>query len=234
VLRDTSSQTRGKICRIGTASSSRLIVLLGDSHANMWLPPLLKMAWKDGWAVVPLVRLGCTPATWVTNERGCGDWHRWALGEALRLHATVILLGGSIDEHPSPYTRKAMESLLDTAHTLRAAGRVVVIGDPEGLKSDPVDCLLSSHATMAKCTTTWPATSLAAYDEIARRTKQLGVGFLPTRQFVCFEHECPAVIGDTIAWMDNSHLTVAYSTQIAEPFRQAFRDVLVAGRRTGA
>jgi hypothetical protein len=226
VLRDTSSQTTGKICRIGTASSSKLIVLMGDSHANMWLPPLLTMAWKDGWAVVPLVRLGCTPATWVTNERGCRDWHRWALGEALRLHATITLLGGSMDERPGPYTRKAMESLLDTAHTLRAAGRVVVIGDPEGLNGDPVDCLLAPHATMASCTTTWPASSLAAYDEIARRTTQLGVGFLPTRQFVCFEHECPAVIGNTIAWMDNSHLTVAYSTQIAEPFRRTFQDVL--------
>jgi len=226
ILRDTSSQTTGKICRIGTPSSSRLIVLMGDSHANMWLPPLLKMAWRDGWAVVPLVRLGCTPATWVTNERNCRDWYRWALGEALRLHAQVTLLGGSIDEHPSPYTRKAMESLLDTAHALRAAGRVVVIGDPEGLSTDPVDCLLASHATMASCTTTWPAGSLAAYDEISRRTKQLGVGFLPTRQFVCFEHECPTVIGNTIAWMDNSHLTVAYSTQIAEPFREAFRDVV--------
>jgi peptidoglycan/LPS O-acetylase OafA/YrhL len=226
VLRDTSSQTTGKICRIGTASSSKLIVLLGDSHANMWLPPLLKMAWKDGWAVVPLVRLGCTPATWVTNERGCRDWHRWALRAALRLHATVTLLGGSIDERPSPYTRRAMESLLDTAHTLRAAGRVVVIGDPEGLDRDPVDCLLAPHATLASCTTTWPRSSLAAYDEIARRTRQLGVGFLPTRQFVCFEHECPAVIGSTIAWMDNSHLTVAYSTQIAEPFREALREAM--------
>jgi hypothetical protein len=211
---------------MGRTSSPRLIVLLGDSHAHMWLPPLLKMAWQDGWAVVPLVRLGCTPATWVTNERHCRDWYRWALGEALRLHATVTVLGGSIDEHPSPYTRKAMESLLDTAQRLRAAGRVVVIGDPEGVDSDPVDCLLAPHATMASCTTTWPASSLAPYDEIARRTKQLGVGFLPTRQFVCFEHECPVVIGNTIAWMDNSHLTVAYSTQIAEPFRQAFTDVL--------
>jgi peptidoglycan/LPS O-acetylase OafA/YrhL len=226
VLRDTSSQTTGKICRMGTASSSRLIVLLGDSHAHMWLPPLLKMAWQDGWAVVPLVRLGCTPATWVTNERGCRDWYRWALAQALRLHATVTLIGGSIDEHLSPYTRKAMNSLLDTARTLEAAGRVVVIGDPEGQSSDPVDCLLASHATMASCTTTWPASSLAAYDEIAQRTKQLGVGFLPTRQFVCFEHECPVVVGNTIAWMDNSHLTVSYSTQIAAPFRAAFLDAV--------
>jgi SGNH domain (fused to AT3 domains) len=226
VLRDSDAQRTGKVCRIGAASSSRLIVLMGDSHAHMWLPPLLKMAWKDGWAVVPLVRLGCTPATWVTNERGCGDWYRWALGEAQRLHATVTLLGGSIDEHPGPHTRRAMKSLLGTAQTLSATGRVVVIGDPEGQGSQPVDCLLAQHATMASCTTTWPGSTLALYDEIQRRATQLGVGFLPTRQFVCFDHECPMVIGNTIAWMDNSHLTVAYSTQIAEPFRQAFLEVL--------
>ena len=234
VLRDSDPQTTGKICRMGRTSSARLIVLMGDSHAHMWLPPLLKMAWRDGWAVVPLVRLGCTPATWVTNDRHCRDWYRWALGEALRLHAQVTLLGGSIDEHPSPYTRKAIESLLDTAGSLRAAGRVVVIGDPEGLNGDPVDCLLAPRATMASCTTTWPASSLAPYDEISRRAKELGVGFLPTRQFVCFEHECPVVIGTTIAWMDNSHLTVAYSTQIAEPFREAFLEVVAGGRRAGA
>ena len=67
--------------------------------------------------------------------------------------------------------------------------------------------------------------------EIARRAKQIGVGFLPTRQFVCFQRECPAIIGHTIAWMDNSHLTVAYSTQIADPFRAAFLDVVAGGGR---
>jgi len=226
ILRDSDTQTTGRVCRMGRASSSKLIVLLGDSHAHMWLPPLLRMAWRDGWAVVPLVRLGCTPATWVTNERGCGDWYRWALGEAKRLHATVTLVGGSIDEHPSPYTRKAMQSLLDTARTLATVGRVVVIGDPEGQSRQPVDCLLAPHATMASCTTTWPSSTLALYDEVESRAKQLGVGFLPTRQFVCFKGECPTVIGDTIAWMDNSHLTVAYSTQIAAPFRAAFLAVL--------
>jgi peptidoglycan/LPS O-acetylase OafA/YrhL len=229
ILRDSSTQTTGKVCRLGRASSSRLIVLIGDSHANMWLPPILEMAWKDGWAVVPLVRLGCTPGTWVTNERGCRDWYRWAIGQAGRLHASVTLLGGSIDERPGPATRRVVDAFLGAARELRAAGRVVVIGDPEGLSRDPVDCLLARHATMASCTTTWPSSSLAAYDEIARRAKQLGVGFLPTRQFVCFEDECPAAIGHTIAWMDTNHLTVRYATQIAGPFRAALLDVLAAG-----
>jgi peptidoglycan/LPS O-acetylase OafA/YrhL len=226
LLVDTGTQTTGKVCRLGRASSSRLIVLMGDSHAHMWLPPLLEMAWRDGWSVVPLVRLGCTPGTWITNDRGCRDWYRWALGEAIRLHARVTLLGGSIDEHSSPYTRTAMESVLQTARALKAAGRVVLIGDPESLSMDPVDCLLSRRATMAGCTTTWPRSSLAAYDEIAQDAERLGVGFLPTREFVCFERQCPVVIGRTIVWQDTGHLTVAYSTQIAGPFRAAVLDAI--------
>lgn len=226
ILRDTSSRTTGKVCRVGRPSSSRLVVLIGDSHANMWLPPLLEMAWRDGWAVVPLIRLGCNPGTWVTNERGCKDWYRWAVGEATRLHAQVTLLGGSIPEQPGSGTRTAIEAVLQAARELKAAGRVVVIGDPEGLSRDPVDCLLAPGATMATCTTTWSPGSLAAYNEVGWRARQLGIGFLPTRQFVCFEHQCPTVVGHTIAWMDDNHLTVAYSTQIAIPFRAAFLDAV--------
>jgi len=226
ILRDTSSETTGRVCRIGRAKSSRLIVLMGDSHANMWLPPLLEMAWRDGWTVVPLVRLGCTPGTWVTNDRGCREWYHWAIGEVRRLHPRVTLLGGSIDEQASPATRSAMEAVLAAAHELESAGPVVLIGDPEGLREDPVDCLLARHATMASCTTTWSSRSRAAYDEIARRAPQLGVGFLPTREFVCFRHECPAVIGRTIAWMDTNHLTVAYSAQLGDAFRAVFVDVV--------
>ena len=153
ILSDVNSQTTGRVCRAGRTSSSRLIVLMGDSHAYMWLPPILEMAWRDGWAVVPLVRLGCTPSTWVTNERGCRDWYRWALGVATRLHANVTLLGGSIDQRPNAVTRAAIESTLKAAHALKAAGPVVLIGDPEGLSGDPVDCLLGQRATMATCTT---------------------------------------------------------------------------------
>lgn len=214
------------MCRIGRPASSRLIVLIGDSHANMWLPPLLEMAWRDGWAVVPLVRLGCTPTTWVTNVRGCRDWYRWAVGQAVRLHADVTLLGGSIDEQPGAAARAETADVLAALEDLRPAGRVILIGDPEGLRGDPVDCLLAPHATMAGCTTTWPASSLAVYDELERRAKQLGVGFLSTRPFVSLDGSYPAVIGHTIAWMDNSHLTVAYSTQVAAPFRVALLDAM--------
>jgi hypothetical protein len=114
---------------------------------------------------------------------------------------------------------------------LDGSGKVLVIGDPEGLDQDPVDCILSRNASMATCTTTWPSQTLEFYDEIARRVTRLGAGFLRTRGFVCFERRCPVVIGRTIVWADSNHLSAAYSAQLAGAFRAALGQAIARTRR---
>jgi hypothetical protein len=221
-----SNVVPARICRVGEASSKKLIVLLGDSHAFMWLPPTLVMARRDGWSVVPLLRFGCTPDKWFShrgpNGPVCRRWLRWAIGEAHQLHPTVVLLGGSVGEAPSPQTTAAVTGMITAARTLKPLGRVVVVGDPEGLGSNPVQCVTTPQATMASCMTTWPDSALAAYDAVARGTMSSGVGFLPTRGFVCSDRQCPAVVGHTIAWIDTNHLTGIYSAQLSPWFRAAF------------
>jgi len=230
ISQDVSSRTTSKICRVGRPDSRKLIVLIGDSHAMMWLPAVLEMAWRDDWAVVPLLRTGCMPNRWVTREgpASCRAWYHWAIGQVGLLHPTVTLVGGSIPERQSPVARAATDGVIAMASALRPFGTVVVIGDPESLSRSPADCLLSRDASMATCTTTWPSSSLHLYDAVAARARQLGVGFLATRGFVCFDRECPAVIGHTIVYRDNNHLTVAYSAQIADAFRAGFLQALSA------
>ena len=222
-------------CRVGDTSSKRLIVLLGDSHAFMWSPALLVMAHNDGWAVVPLMRFGCTPEKWFSH-RGpggpiCRAWLRWAFRRVRQLHPTVTLLGASVGETATPQARAATAGMISAARKLKPLGPLVVIGDPEGLSSNPVECLTSPQATLASCLTTWPASSYAAYDAIARAAKSFGAGFLPTRGFVCYQRQCPAVVGHTIVWMDTSHLTGIYSAQTAGPFRAAFLHAMSVARR---
>ena len=155
---------------MGDRSSRKLIVLLGDSHAHVWLPALLEMAWRDHWQVIPLLRLGCTPGSWVPEWR-------------TRQLPRVVRLGREPDPPTSPdrhasrrrhrracrrrYTSAATAEVIAAARSLHRIGPTAVIGDPEGLDRDPIDCLLSGHASMARCTTTWPAASLGAYNEVA-------------------------------------------------------------------
>jgi len=232
--RERSSVSRTKICRLGVSSSRRVVVLMGDSHGLMWLPAVVGVARQNHWAVVPLLRLGCTPAMWSGRygSKTCHEWYRWSIGQIRRLHPQVTFLGGSIDEHMTVFNRAAIAGIVTAAHTLSDQGKVVVIGDPEGLDKDPVDCLLSPDASMATCTTTWPVSSLKPYDEIARRVPRAGAGFLGTRGFVCFERQCPGVVDRTIVWADgSSHMTAAYSAQVAAAFGAKLRSATRTARR---
>jgi len=206
---------------------------MGDSHALMWLPSVLELARRDGWAVVPLLRTGCMPNRWVTDSgpETCRTWYAWALRQAGRLHPGITLLGGSIAELSADTAQAGVDGVIAAAKLLKRSGGVVLIGDPEGLGFNPVDCLLARDASMQKCTTTWPAAAFAAYDRIAARARHLGVGFLSTRGFLCYERQCPAVIRHTIAYRDNSHITAAYAIQVAGAFRARFVRAVTSTRR---
>ena len=221
---DGSNAIATKICRLGDSSSKKVVVLMGDSHAYMWLPAVLEMAWHDHLAVVPLLRLGCTPANWPTGHGHgrCADWYRWAVGRIKYLHPNTVLLGGSIDQTQSPAVATEVAGMVGAARQLHGLGRVVVVGDPEGLDVNPVDCLLRTNATMGTCATTWPASALRGYDHVRQGVTRLGIRFLATRGFVSYQREYPAVIGNTIVWLDSNHMTYLYAAQVAGAFRAAY------------
>lgn len=221
---DSSPVIATKICRLGDSSSKKVIVLMGDSHAYMWLPAVLEMAWHDHLAVVPLLRLGCTPANWPTGHGSgrCADWYRWAVGRVRHLHPNMVLLGGSIDQSLSPTVDTEVAGVVGAARELHGLGRVVVIGDPEGVDFSPVDCLLRANATMGTCLTKWPVSALRGYNHVRQGVTRLGIGFLATRGFVSYQREYPAVIGHTIVWLDGNHMTYLYSAQVAGAFRAAY------------
>ena len=83
-----------KICRLGDTSSHKTIVVFGDSHAQMWMPAILQMAFRDHWLVLPFVKLSCIPRTW-TAAGDCRNWYLWARQRAAALRPDVTLIIGS-------------------------------------------------------------------------------------------------------------------------------------------
>jgi peptidoglycan/LPS O-acetylase OafA/YrhL len=235
------TESTSKICRLGDASSSKTIVVIGDSHAQMWMPAILRMAERDGWAVLPVVKSACIPNTTWTNRRDfgidgtrldaqvrvCRAWFSWALRQVKALHPDVTLIAGAsggASGHQAEAIKRGFISLTTAAKSF--SKDVVVVADTEGIAQQPVDCLLGRHATMGRCTTTWSEERFYFNNDLAAFSKDHEFRFIKTRGWFCFELQCPTVIGHTIVYRDTGHLTKAYAQELAEPFRASFKQAI--------
>ena len=113
-------QTSSTVCHLGAPDAAKTIAVIGDSHAQMWMPTILRMARRDGWEVVPFVKVGCVPTKWLhTTDWGCTVWYRWALARAAKLHPQVTLLAASWADDPHPATAvRAVSALIGRREAL--------------------------------------------------------------------------------------------------------------------
>jgi hypothetical protein len=220
--------TRSKLCRLGDSASRKTIVVMGDSHAEMWMPAILAMARRDGWAVIPLVKVRCIPRGWSSSDE-CGTWFRWAERRAQALRPDVTLIIGSRSGTYNPSASVRPIAALSTSMK-RFSASVIVVGDEPNQTREPVDCLLSAGATMKTCTATSTPAQLRTEAAIASDARKNGVGYISTWPWFCAHPRgstsaflCPMVINRTITARDRGHITQTYCLQLAPSFRSAFR-----------
>jgi hypothetical protein len=225
--------TSARLCRLGDPSARRTMVVLGDSHAQMWMPDILSLAERDGWAVTPIGKSACLPHSWLARSNWgsaeCKAWFRWAVRAVRRQHPDVVIVAGDYGSDWPSMEGDALGAVRAVMRTVPGgASHVVIVGDVPPGDRDPVDCVLASGATMRTCTTVVRPPGWPPYDHMRRLARDEGAGFLETRGWFCVANRCPTVIGQTIAFLDQSHITQTYARQLTEVFRAAFRRTIRA------
>jgi len=229
----TDGQTTETVCSLpqGT-TASKTIVAFGDSHLEEWLPAILSMATKDGWKVVPFIKQGCTPPRWVRayGKAECLTWYRWATQKANSLHPDVAIIGGAIETGLGGGPRLRTDDVAAISKLAKILGKsaktTMVIGDPPSQSGQPVDCLAASGANMKTCTHKLSADQISIYAQMKAAAKSAHAGWIETRGWFCYQSLCPQVVGHTITYLDHSHITQTYATQLMTVFRKAFRQAL--------
>ena len=222
----SASETSSDVCRFGDTTANRTIGVYGDSHAQMWLPGIIRYARNDDYAVVPLTKDGCATAKWLHPEPGddCARWSTWAIGRLRNLHPDLIIVGESYSDAWRAGNGAQAEAGLtrELAALRRITPRVVLIGDAPNLSREPTDCLLANDATLASCT--FPITDAAQADTQSAATAAIaGAAYLPTLQWFCTADRCPTVVGTTVAYRDSNHITRTYAAQLSRPFAAALK-----------
>jgi peptidoglycan/LPS O-acetylase OafA/YrhL len=220
-------QTASGVCRLGDTSAGKTLVVIGDSHAQMWMPTILRLAKRDGWVVVPLVKTGCVPSSWQHKDWPCGVWYRWAIHRGRAVHPQVSLVVGSwaASQRPSA-ALKGVTALIRDAK--RFSATTIVVGDSPHQRRNPIDCLLSSGATMRTCASKATLGELQTDATIAGVAAKQHVGFMNVTGWFCGRASsvavlCPLVVNRTISWVDQGHISATYGLELATPFRNAFR-----------
>jgi peptidoglycan/LPS O-acetylase OafA/YrhL len=228
-------ETTSRICSLGSPSPTRSIVVIGDSHAQMWMPAILRMADQDGWAVRPITKSGCAPAHWFVPQlriAACSAWLAWAGQQVASMRPSAVVIAGDFGDVSGSYGPAVGDGLRGLMASLkRSAKHVVFITDHVPQTQQPVDCLLRSGATMAKCSVRPTVEQAQAAATIQAGAAAGGAGTIDTTGWLCADGICPMVIGHDIVYTDTNHLSSTYVLRLAQVFRAAFQDAVGRARK---
>jgi peptidoglycan/LPS O-acetylase OafA/YrhL len=232
-------------CSMGDTDSPTTVALVGDSHAAMWTPAFQQIAAQRNWRLEMLAKGACPlldlPISnplhrLVERLEHCGEWRAQIVARLEAEHPQLIVLslwrGYGSDESLSGYQAYApawIERMTRMVQQLRATGaQVLVLGPiPDPHFVVPV-CLSGYLDDVAACT---PARSTAVNEAgISAEAAAVTAGggqYADTTDLFCTAERCPVIVGNTLVYLDENHLTLEYS-RILAPAIGALADLTLA------
>jgi peptidoglycan/LPS O-acetylase OafA/YrhL len=208
-------------CTFGDLHSHRVMVVVGDSHANAWTPAIDIFAIAHHWKIILYAKAACPPGLYpndvdpLTNRlyTQCNEWRQRVWSGLDRLKPKVVLVTSelrTLDIDPGGM----VTAIRDYEST---GAKVIYLEDtpsPDNVGSVP-DCLARNANRIQTCSLPRmaPATRLNGF--IQRRVetaaaKRAGATLIDPTSWFCTASVCPPVINDMIVYADNSHTTATY------------------------
>ena len=209
---------------------NRRVLVMGDSHAQQLMSPLIVLAEEQDWGLVALLKGGCSigvgAPSWSASGPSCDDWRAAAIDYAMRLQPDAVYLVATRASPDAPEV--LVEGVEDVADVLIAEGiDVIAVRDNPRFSFDMYECVLTT-TDVADCAVDDPGFAVdGALDELAAREGVIGVDLRP---WVCPDGVCPGVIGNVAVYIDDNHLSGSYGRTLA-PMLQT---LLAVGSRAGA
>jgi hypothetical protein len=215
-------------CKFGDRSADTTVVLFGDSHATQWLPALSMAGKREGWRVVLIAKTGCPsvdvlPRGQVELDEGysCAAWRdravRW-----IRIHRPAMVIISNLRAYPGEELKASWPGGLQrTLQRLPRRTRAVVLADTPRLRNLPVPCLARNLGNIAACVTDRADALNRDHDRSEQEVATAaGAAFINLSWKVCPYDPCPLIIGRTLLWRDNAHITARFARQLAPAMRR--------------
>jgi len=233
-------------CAAGDTASSTTVALVGDSHAAMWNPAFQQIATQRHWRLLMMSKASCPlmalPSLnplhrMVENTSHCEQWRNEIL---TRLNAElpeliVVSMWRGYDAARdkqiayATYDQAWYDGLIRLVRQLRATGaKVLVLGPvPNPHFVVPV-CLSGNLNEVASCTLSRSMSVNEAGIVGETAATQAGGGrYADLTNAFCTAVRCPVILGNTLVYLDWSHVTFEYS-RLVSPLIGALADRALA------
>lgn len=217
-------------CIFGDKDARVRVTLVGDSHADHWIPAVRTVAEENDWRLTILAKGGCPfiGAEIMVNglpSQACADWNASVKTELLGLerpdilivtHSTYPVAG---DDPRNFETTMVREMRSMWTEMVDAGVPVVVIRDTPILDVDVPECVSENLDALAACATP-RSTALSRGGGPAQEEAVQGlsaVRLIDINDWICPTESCAPVIGGVLVWRDRHHLTATYSNSLAVP-----------------
>ncbi len=220
-------------CLMGDATSTTRVALLGDSHAAMWTPAFLELAAQRHWRLQMLAKEACPIIDihvdsvfrrLIERLQHCEEWRAEVMARMRADHPQLVIVsvwrGYGVDESMSGFTgydRVWLESISRVVRQLRDTGAAVLVLGPIPAAHFNVPICLSGNLDDAPACTLRQSTSvnqsgIAAEDAA---TTAGGGQYADLTDLFCTTERCPVIVGNTLVYLDVSHLTLQYARVLA-------------------
>nr|WP_243858786.1 acyltransferase family protein [Mycobacterium sp. DL440] len=211
-------------CASGDTASATKVALIGDSHAGMWQPALETAAQQRHWRLETFAKVTCPPmklpilSPYLEREfTECQQWRADVLARIAQERPALIVLDMvrryGADFGFVSYDPTWLDGLTRLVSQLRGTGARVLVLGPVPDPHTTVPTCLSAH--MDDASVCAPARSIALNDTgIAAETAAVQAGggqYARLDQFFCTDRRCPVIIGNTLVFRDDNHITAEYA-----------------------
>jgi peptidoglycan/LPS O-acetylase OafA/YrhL len=229
-------------CVYGDPHGSKTIALVGDSHAQQWLPALDEYAKGHDLRIVSWTKSACSLAdlkelntTLHREYTECDEWREITIARVLKLHPNLVVVSQS-NNIPDPQYGDAhwADATVRMMDVFRDAGmKIVYIEDTPLAKEVVPDCVAAHLDDVQDCVQQNTRDKYQFPGREASIAAALRKAHIPSVQpvgWLCTPTACPVIVDDILVYRDLTHLTATYSRFLTPLVASA---VLTAGGLAG-
>jgi len=230
--------TKPLLCHYGNLLSKKTLLVVGDSHAVQWLPPLELIAKKENLHLIAITKSSCSYSltnslsTQNRQDESCVEWNHRLPNIIEKIRPDIMLFSqstGYVSADDGLDASELADRIAESWNSLILSGiSVVAIRDTPHVGINIPSCLSKFGLSGENCT---KERGRAMYNNrndplVLASQRATGVNLVDMTNYICDKDFCRASKNGIVIWRDSNHMTASFARTLAVDLYKELADFI--------